>query len=374
MDRLESKPRIFLLIPCFMPHDAVGNDVLGMYRLLRSVGYEVRILAAEYHKSYTNIATPLQLDVDYWKSPNDILIYHHAIGWPLGEAVLARTRNRIVIKYHNITPARFFKDHAPHYYNACTEGELATGRLVRISPATFWGDSQFNAEELIKLGASRECCRWIPPCHLVEDLSNTAMDEQILGTYRDGHTNILFVGGMKPNKGHLDALRAYAAYRIVYGGRARLIFAGSFDPSLSSYVEQVQDLSRRLRIEADVVFERSVSSAQLRALYYVSDVFLCVSEHEGFCVPLIEAMAFRVPILAWAQTAVGETLGDVGMVHERFDPLTFGDDLEEIRHNSARRLAMADSGRLRYESEFHPRAIQRKLLRLVREVETLTHA
>ena len=362
------EPRIFLVTPCLVPYDAVGNDVYGMCQLLRSAGHDARILAEAVHQDYKGIAETIHLKSEYWNSANDILIYHHSIGWPLGESILARTRNKIVLRYHNITPARFYERYARHYYDACVQGELSTRRVARIRPATFWGDSRFNAEELISCGAPREQCRWVPPCHLVEELANIPMDPPTLETYRDGRLNILFVGGMKPNKGHLFALRAYAAYRNVYNRQARLIFAGSYDPGLQPYLEHVRQLSRQLGLDADVVFAHSISPSRLKALYYAAGMFLCTSEHEGFCVPLVEAMALRVPILAWGQTAVPETVGDAGIVHQRFDPMVFAASLQQVHRNPQRRLEILTSGRLRYEREYHPLAIQRKLLNLLREV------
>jgi glycosyltransferase involved in cell wall biosynthesis len=200
------------------------------------------------------------------------------------------------------------------------------------------------------------------------------MDPGILGAYRDGYLNVLFVGGMKPNKGHALALRTYAAYRHLYTKRARMIFVGNYDKGLSSYLDYIRRLAYQLGVDSDTVFAHSVSPAQLKTFYYAADVFLCVSEHEGFCVPLIEAMSFRVPILAWGQTAVGETMGKAGIVHDKFEPLVFADSLEAYRRNPQRRLEMADEGRLRYEMEFHPEAIQKKLVSLVREVEISPHA
>jgi glycosyltransferase involved in cell wall biosynthesis len=363
------EPRVFLLTPCFVPYDAVGNDVYGMWQLLCAGGHDARILAEVVHPTYEGIAEIANPESDYWNSPDDILIYHHSIGWPLGESLLARTRNRIIVRYHNITPGRFYEHYARHYYDGCIQGERSTRRIVRIRPAAFWGASRFNTEELISFGAPRECCRWVPPCHLIEELAKVPMDPPILGTCRDGYLNILFVGGMKPNKGHLFALRAFAAYRNVFNPRARLIFAGSYDPGLQAYQEDVRRMANQLGVAADTVFAHSVSPSQLRAFYYVAGVFLCTSEHEGFCVPLAEAMAFRVPILAWGQTAVPETVGDAGIVHDRFDPMVFADSLQQVHRNPKQRVDIAECGRLRYESEFHPRAIQRKLLSLLQELE-----
>jgi prepilin-type processing-associated H-X9-DG protein len=352
-----------------VPYDAVGNDVYGMCQLLRSGGYDARILAEEIHQDYEGIAETAHLKSAYWNSSDDILIYHQSIGWPLGESLLSRTRNKIVLRYHNITPPRFYEHYARHYYDACVQGERSTRRIAHIRPATFWGASRFNAEGLISCGAPREQCRWVPPCHLIEESVNIPMDLPTVRAYHDGRMNILFVGGMKPNKGHLFALRAYAAYRNVYNQQARLIFAGSYDPGLQSYLEDVRRLSRQLGVESDVVLAHSVSPSQLKAYYYAADVFLCTSEHEGFCVPLVEAMALRVPILAWGQTAVPETVGDAGIVHERFDPMVFADSLQQMHRNPKRRLEIVTAGRLRYEREFHPKAIQRKLISLLREVE-----
>lgn len=374
MAGIDRRPRIFLLVPCFMPHDAVGNDVYGMYQLLRTAGYDVSIFAADFHKTYESITTPLPHDSECWNSPDDILIYHHAVGWPLGESMLARARNKIVIKYHNITPARFYEQYSQNHYNVCLEGELSTRRMARIQSAMFWGDSQFNMEELISHGAPRDRCNWIPPCHLTEELRKVPMDPHILGTLRDGRRNILFVGGMRPNKGHALALHAYAAYRHIYNQQARLIFCGSYDASLSAYLEHIRRLSRQLEVESEVVFAHSVSPAQLKTFYYVADVFLCVSEHEGFCVPLAEAMSFRVPILALGQTAVPETVGGAGMVHDHFDPMLFAGSLDQVHRNPQQCLETVTLGRLRYERAFHPQAIRRKFLTLLEDVETAPHA
>lgn len=367
-------PRVFLLLPSFVPQDAIGNDVCGMYHLLQAAGYDVVILAEHVDEAHREIAGTLADDCGYWDSSSDILIYHHSVGWPRGEAILARARNKIAIRYHNVTPPRFFAQYARHYYQACADGELSTRRVARHPSATFWATSRYNSEELIAYGAARGRCRCLAPWHLIEEFKKTPLDTAALGRFRDGRFNILFVGGMKPNKGHALALQVYAAYSQLYGSAARIIFAGAYDPGLSSYFESIRELALRLRVIDDVVFEHSVSLSRLKALYYAADVFLCMSEHEGFCVPLVEAMALRVPVVALGQTGVPETLGDAAIVHDRIDPATFAESLEKFRRDPRFRMDVAEAGRRRYEAEFQPGVLGRKLLDLVEEMQEAGHA
>jgi glycosyltransferase involved in cell wall biosynthesis len=366
---MKGKARVHLVVPSFMPHDAVGNDILGMYETLRLAGHDVRVIAPDFHESFGSFTEPLRPDDEQWQSPDDLLIYHHAVGWEPGEALLDRTRNKIAIKYHNITPPAFYEKYSRDHYNVCVAGELATTRLAHHRTAMFWGASRFNTEGLIAYGAPRARCRWIAPFHRTEELKEVPMDAATLASLRDGRFNILFVGGFRPNKGHANALQVMAAYREIYGSDTRMILAGSYDPSLTSYFEDIQRLVQGGELESHVDFARSVSAPRLKALYYAADAFLCVSEHEGFCVPLVEAMALRVPILALARTAVQETMGNAGILYDEFDPVRFAESLEQLRQSPPFGIELANRGRERYETEFHPETIGHKFLDLIGQLE-----
>jgi glycosyltransferase involved in cell wall biosynthesis len=119
-----------------------------------------------------------------------------------------------------------------------------------------------------------------------------------------------------------------------------------------------------------VSFHQSATVPQLRSYYTAASVFLCVSEHEGFCVPLAEAMYFRAPIVAWATTAVGETCGGCGIVLDRFDAPALAAGIEECVEDPVTARRLGTLGRRRYEEAFHPDAIAGRLLALVCEVET----
>jgi L-malate glycosyltransferase len=359
--------RINLLIPTFQPNDAVGNDVAGMYRMLQSAGYDVRVFAEHIHADYASITAKARLADPAWADPDALTIYHHAILWELGEQVLARIRHRIVIKYHNITPPEFFQNVGEHYYWACVKGKESNARLAAIPGVAVWGDSQYNAEELIELGVPRERTRVIAPVHRIEELAREPFDNVVLGAYRDEAANILFVGGMRPNKGHAKALEIAAALRDCTARPFRFLFVGSFDPYLSKYTEDLEQYVKHLDLSGEVVFARSVSPSQLRAYYLGATVFLCVSEHEGFCVPLVEAMAFRVPIVAWATTAVGETAGGCGLIYREFDAEQMAEGIAELVDNESFASDLAERGRARYEDTFHIDAIRTRLIGLVEE-------
>jgi glycosyltransferase involved in cell wall biosynthesis len=364
---MSANRRVHILVPTFQPNDAVGNDAAGMYYFLKSAGYDARLYAQHIHAAYSSITTQAGgANDDAWDDPNALLIYHHAIDWEMGEKILARTKNKIVIKYHNVTPPEFFSNYSEFYYWACVRGKEATARLAKLPDTLIWGDSQYNADEFVHLGVDPSRCRVVAPIHRIEDLTNEPFDNVVNGVFRDT-CNVLFVGGMRPNKGHAKALETLVALRERTSLPVRMLLVGNFDANLSSYTDDLHEYMKHLNVSDEVFFARSVTPSQLRAYYMVSSAFLCVSEHEGFCVPLVEAMAFRVPIVAWATTAVGETAGGCGHIHDKFDPDELAGSIAEIIENPELAREFSHKGRKRYEDVFHIRAIERKLLSLVQE-------
>lgn len=363
--------KVHILIPTFQPNDAVGNDVLGMYEVLRAAGFDANVFAQFIHPAHQSFARVLVNETgSEWSDPNAILIYHHAIDWDLGEKILARSKNKIVIKYHNVTPPHFYSNYAEHYYWACVRGIEATERLAKIPNTQIWGDSWFNAQEFIKLGVPPERCDVAAPLHRIEDLAREPFDSVVIGKYRGETPNILFVGGIRPNKGHTKALEIFAAYKAMGGLAARLLFVGNYDPNLKLYMDELQEYIVQLNLvpEEDVIFGTSVTPSQLRSYYMAASAFLCVSEHEGFCVPLVEAMSFRAPISAWSTTAVGETAGGCGFLVDGFDSERLAEGLAEIVENPPLAREYAWRGRERYEHVFHADALKQKLVQMVQKV------
>ena len=186
-----------------------------------------------------------------------------------------------------------------------------------IANAACWqlGDSAFNTEELVAAGFPRTGVLPVVPSftHLETSASGTIAD-----SFDDGWTNILFVGRMIPNKKIDDLIRFFHAYKTRCNPRSRLLLVGSYG-GFDLYFAMLQQLVATLKVP-DVFFLGHVSNEELSAFYDVSDLFLCASEHEGFCVPLMEAFHKRVPVLAYAATAVPSTMDGGGVLYADKSP------------------------------------------------------
>ena len=216
--------------------------------------------------------------------------------------------------YHNITPPEYFIGVHEQLVRQCYHGrrELLPYRS-RCELAL--GDSEFNRAELEALGFAPTAVLPVVPgfAHLA-----APPDPRPLDAYDDEWTNVLFVGRVVPNKRPDNVIRYFHAYQRLCNPRSRLILAGAYG-GFDTYLAQLHDLVARLGVQ-HVHILGQVTNEELTALYDVADLFLCASEHEGFCVPLIEAFYKRVPVLAYAATAVPATMDGGGVLFETRDP------------------------------------------------------
>jgi len=359
--------RIHLVAPVFEKYDAIGNDIAGMRRELSSAGYEVDVFAETWnplHDSYTRL---LDVSEPIWQDPLAVVIYHQSMGWPKGEQLLFSTKNRVVIRYHNVTPPEFFSGYSEPHAEACRAGRMSTAQLARLGTATYWCASTFNAQELVELGVSWDSCRVLAPLHRVPELRRQAPD---LSFYEqlEHRTVLLFTGGLKPNKGHRTLIEAFAVYHHGRNPRSTLLLPGSAPPALGSYVEELRALAVSKGVADSVMFTGAVSEELLRFCYQRADIFVCASEHEGFCVPLAEAMAFGLPIVALARTAIPETVGPAGLVFDDCQPEVFAEAFDHLVKHPEVSAALGRQGRERYRRSFAPPVLSRLLLNLVNEL------
>ena len=361
--------RIVLLTPALVPYDAVGNDVRGMAGSLRSAGYPVEVYSPFIHPDLTGEAHLLNDETSpFWRDDRVLLIYHHSTGWPEGRAIVAQARCRLVIKHHNVTPPRFFESYSSDHANACAEGEQATRELASRDRTLFWAASGFNAEDLIQYGAPANACRVLPPFHRVDELKTVPIATEVVRRCRQHEgLKILFVGGLKPNKGHARLIQCIAAYSRYADPDCVLILPGSFDPRLQTYLNALRRLAAQLGIESRVMFAGPADVSEMRAYYFSADVFLCLSEHEGFCVPLLEAMQFRLPIITHKSTAIPETVGDGGLVWDVDDMASVVESLAMCREHDERYQALADAAWQRLATHYSEQRLRKSLLDLVQE-------
>jgi glycosyltransferase involved in cell wall biosynthesis len=216
--------------------------------------------------------------------------------------------DRLVLIYHNITPAAHFLGFQHHLLGLCYHGRR---QLEVFAPRAelALGVSEFNRRELEAAGFARTGVLPIVP-----DLeaSRRPASRVVRRLYRDGRTNVLFVGRIMPNKRIEELIRAFAAFQRRLRPRSRLLLVGD-EAACPHYADRLREMAVALKVR-DVVFAGHVDDDELRACYSVADVALCLSEHEGFCVPLLEAMAAGVPVAAYDAGAVAETLGGAGVL------------------------------------------------------------
>jgi L-malate glycosyltransferase len=317
-----SAPRVHQVLATLGYGDAIGHEVLGIQRVLRGAGCESEI--------FVETADPRleDLTVDYREmvgavAPGDILIHHFSIGSRASRTAYALP-GRMVLVYHNITPPEYFIGVHKDLVRLCFRGRRElTAYVARCTLAL--GDSEYNREELADTGFA---CTGVLP--VVPGFSHLDVppDARVAAAFDDGWTNVMFVGRVIPNKRFEDVIRAFHVYRTRHNPRARLLLVGSYG-GFEKYLAMLHALIARLGTP-DVHFLGHVSNEELSALYDVADLFLCASEHEGFCVPLIEAFYKRVPVLAYAATAVPATMDGGGVLYDTKDPFAVARVMEAI--------------------------------------------
>jgi glycosyltransferase involved in cell wall biosynthesis len=298
------KRAIHQLLPNLAYGDAISNHAVFICEILRELGYRSNILVRHFDERMRDLATAFEPSAI---GPEDALLYHHSIGTDLTEVAVRHTGPKAVV-YHNITPAHFFERWDPAFAQLLASGRNDLGKLAGAFPLSA-GDSQYNAAELREAGFRNP--RVVPILVEPSRWSERA-DPAWMHELQDGRTNVLFVGRIAPNKCQHDLLEMFAEY-LRFDSHARLILAGYW-PEGHRYSAFLQETARRLGIGSRVVWTGTCTDAQLQACYRTAHLFVSMSEHEGFCAPLVEAMWFDVPVLAYRSSAVPETLAEAGVI------------------------------------------------------------
>jgi glycosyltransferase involved in cell wall biosynthesis len=249
---------------------------------------------------------------DYLKisSPQNILLVHYSTEY--GSELLDFLRSlpdKKVLLYHNITPPVFFRNfsfgHEQATKNGLYEFKHELKNLIEIA----LGDSEFNRQDLINAGFKNT---GVLPYLLDFSKFDIAPDKKVIEKYSDDFVNILVVGRISPNKKVDDAVKCFYYYNKYINPRSRLFLVGSYQ-GMDLYYNYLNDLILKLDLK-NVYFTGHISLNELVSYYKTGDVFLTMSEHEGFCVPLLESMYFEVPVIAYNSTAIPETLGGTGIL------------------------------------------------------------
>jgi glycosyltransferase involved in cell wall biosynthesis len=353
--------RIAVLSPSLTTADAVSNDVVGMYEVLRKRGLSVRIYSETEALNGYKVYPPSKLG-NFLNQSSDVLIYHYSVGWQKGLDLMKELSCRTVIKYHNVTPPHFFAGFSSFDEHLCVTGRRQLTEIACSGHDLYLADSPYNMQELISEGVRAERGFVVPPFHHIDRLDAINPDISILDKYTDGKVNVLMVGRVSPNKGHIALLEAFATYFYHYNGNCRLIIVGTEKEEFKVYSKLLREMAGLLCLEDSVVFTGEVPDEALKAYYLLSSAFMFASEHEGFCVPLVEAMAMKLPIIAYASSAIPGTVADAGLVWAERDPYLLAQSLDLIVKDEKVGGALSLKGRRRYEEKFTNEKIEAEFL------------
>ncbi|MEQ1871144.1 MAG: glycosyltransferase [Vicinamibacterales bacterium] len=308
-----SAPAVHQVLATLGYGDAIGHEVLGIQRVLRASGYESDIFVETADPRLEALTRDYRELVDASHADN-LLLHHFSIGSKASRTAYALP-DRMALIYHNITPPEYFAAVHRTLARQCFRGRREIHAYVDRCDLAM-GDSEFNRLDLERLGFTRTAVLPVVPdlAHL-----DSPADWFVAKQFDDEWTNIVFVGRVIANKKIEDVIGAFHAYHTRFNPRSRLLIVGVFS-LFERYFAALTHLVQELGLST-VHFTGHVSDAELIAYYEVADLFLCASEHEGFCVPLVEAFYKQVPVLAYAATAVPSTMDGAGVLYDDKSPM-----------------------------------------------------
>jgi glycosyltransferase involved in cell wall biosynthesis len=339
--------------------DAIGHEVLGIQRVLRQAGYESEILVEAADPRLDAMTFDYRQLIDY-SHPDNLLLHHFSLASKASRTAYALP-DRMALIYHNITPPEFFVGLHRSLSSECFRGRRELQAYADRCDVAL-GDSEFNREDLQALGFSRTGVLPVVP-----DFSHLdgAADRTLAEMYDDAWTNVLFVGRMVPNKKIEDLIRFFHAYHRFFNPRSRLLLVGA-QGGFERYMAALHHLTSTLGND-HVHFVGPVSNEELAAFYEIADLFLCASEHEGFCVPLVEAFYKQIPVLAYAAAAVPATMDGAGVLYTDKDPAHVAALMDAVVSNVEVQEAII-AGQLAAIDRLRARDFGGTLLRIVESV------
>jgi glycosyltransferase involved in cell wall biosynthesis len=344
------------------PHDAITTEAGVFRRYFREWGWSGRDYAYRIHPA---LDAPIAPATELAPADDDVVLMHHSAGWPQLESVLALPGRKLLL-YHNVTPAAWFWIDMPGLAVQCQVGRDQLGPLVAAADLTA-AVSAFNASELTALGARGT---HVIPLLRDTDWLEVGAGDGAVGCGLDSPDGgarpprILFVGRLSPHKRQDEVIRAFGCYRRVHAPDARLTLVG--DPVSEGYLRQLRDHAED-HAPGAVTIESGLAPAELARRYREADAFLCLSEHEGFCMPLVEAFSFGLPVIARPCGAIPEVAGDAAVMVPDPDPTVVAELLHLVVSDAELAAELIRRGRARLPA-FSPDQVAPRLRAAVEAV------
>ena len=353
------KIKIIQVLPTISYGDAVSNDAINIDNFLRKSGYETKIYAENVDKRLKDKV--FKISKLRKVNKNDILIYHKSTGTD-PSFLLEKYKCKKVMRYHNITPGKYLEQYNRYLYNLVEYGRKGlehAGRYFDYSLA----DSNYNKNELDELNYKNTMT--LPILIPFKDYEKEP-DKKVIKKYLDGKKNILPAGRIAPNKAQEDVIKSFYYYKKYVNKDSRLILVGN-DSGFENYSDLLKKLVKKLGLENDVVFPGHIKFEEILAFYKVADLFLRMSEHEGFCVPLVESMFFEVPILAYNSSAIKDTLGNSGVIVNKKDYFLISELINYILSDENVKKEIIKNQNKRLE-DFQLEKVEKQLLGFIKRI------
>ena len=352
--------RVIQIVPSLSPGDGVGNDCLAIKRALLERGYETQIYADSISPKLPK-GTALGIGKLPELSQEDVILFHLASGSDLNFKI-DKLPGKKVLRYHNITPPEFFKKYSKGAQNSCFYGYEGVKYLSDKMDYVI-AVSDYNRKDLICMGY--QCEMDVMPILIPFADYEKEPDRSVIEKYQDGRTNIVFTGRINPNKKQEDVIKSFYLYKKYYDADARLFLVGSCD-GMEFYQKRLEAYVEKLQLK-DVYFTGHIPFAQILSYYHLADVFLCMSEHEGFCIPLVEAMYFDTPVVAYDSSAVGDTLGGSGILLEEKDYMLAAGWINRLKNDLELKAHIVEGQRRRLE-DFRYEVVREQLYRYMDKI------
>ncbi|MGH8980059.1 MAG: glycosyltransferase family 4 protein [Acidimicrobiales bacterium] len=334
-----SPVRVDQVIPSLASRDAIGVHTVNLLHAFRAAGIDSDVYYGTCSEDLVALARPIAA---LGRGGHDrVLLYQASIGSPVFDVLAARPERKLV-NYHNITPSELLAAWEP---SIAYETSLGRAQLERLAPRCELAIavSRFNEQELVDAGYRRTAV--VP---LLIDMTRSAgtsdqgLSRRLSAAKAAGGADLLYVGKISPHKAPHDLVKMLSVYRRVYDPAARLHLVGS--PFGERYGGALEAFVDELGLGDVVTVTGSVSPAELEAYWDAADVYVSASDHEGFGVPLVEAMGHGVPVVAYEAGAVRETVGDAGLVLESKEPLRFAAAVARVVSDATLRARLVDAG------------------------------
>lgn len=340
--------------------DAISNEMLEIQGILREKGHRSEIFIRFYDPRMAGLIHDYR-EYPRFSAPDNIVIFHFSIGSPVSK-LFFRVPDKKIMIYHNITPHTFFLDYHRILARECYKGRLEIDLFTEKVDLAL-GDSEYNRQELEVAGYQKT---GVLPLILNFAKFDRPGDPVISRIYSGKKWTLLYVGRVIPNKKFEDVIKTFYFYKYHFNPESQLILAGDYR-GMERYLAALQNLVRELDLQ-DVIFTGHVTFSELVSYYDLADVYLSMSEHEGFGVPLLEAFYKGLPVVAYTAGAVEETMNGGGILFRQKDFLHVASALDLLRRDKGfyEQVAAAQVAAL---EKYSPRNVSRVLFEFIERLD-----